>query len=222
MREASMMSNAARTVAEAYPGRLLVGIGVSHQPIVEGMLGRSYTDPVGRMRAYLDGMDAARYFGPETEAPPRVLAALGPKMLRLAAERSAGAHPYFVPVEHTAYAREKLGAAPLLAPEVAVALERDPDVARKIAREYAAIYLGLDNYRRNLLRLGYAEDDLAGGGSDKVIDAVIAWGEVDAIRARVRAHLDAGADHVAVQVLGGDRRHLPMAELRELAPALLS
>jgi probable F420-dependent oxidoreductase len=140
-------------------------------------------------------------------------------MLELARERAAGAHPYFVPVEHTAYAREVLGPGPLLAPEVAVVLETDRDAALQRAREYASIYLPLPNYTNNLRRFGYTDDDIEGGGSDRLIEAVIPWGDPATVAERVRAHLDAGADHVCVQVVA-DFFKFPLAEYRELAPAL--
>src|SRR5437879_1390981 len=138
-------------------------------------------------------------------------------MLQLGAERTHGAHRYLTPPEHTAMAREVMGSGPLLAPEQAFVLETDPQAARAKAREHMAYYLVLDNYRRNLLRLGFAEDELDDGGSDRLVDAIVAWGDVDAVRDRVKAHLDAGADHVCVQAVGDD----PLDELRRVAPALL-
>ncbi|MEQ1704150.1 MAG: TIGR03620 family F420-dependent LLM class oxidoreductase, partial [Ilumatobacteraceae bacterium] len=153
-------------------------------------------------------------------APQRVLAALGPKMLKLSAERGAGAHPYFVPVEHTAIARDALGAGPLLAPEQAVVFETDPTKARQIARTHMATYLGLPNYTNNLKRLGWTDADISDGGTDALVDAIVAWGTLEQIVERVRAHHAAGADHVCVQVLPADPRGLPMAEWRELATAL--
>jgi probable F420-dependent oxidoreductase len=169
------------------------------------------------MRGYLDAMDAAAFRAPEPAEPPtRVLAALGPKMLELAAERTRGAHPYFTSPEHTAFAREVMGDGPWLAPEQAFVLDSDPSSARARARGHMAYYLELDNYRRNLKRLGFVDDDFEGGGSDRAVDAIVAWGGVDAVRDRVKAHLDAGADHVCVQAVGSD----PLDELRQLAPAL--
>ena len=141
-------------------------------------------------------------------------------MLELAAARAAGAHPYFVPVEHTARARDILGPGPLLAPEVAVVLEEDPARAREIARGYTTGYLGLPNYAGNLRILGYDDDDVAGGGSDRLVDAVIAWGDAAAVAERVREHRDAGADHVCLQVVA-DYAAFPLAQYRELAAALL-
>ena len=221
-RDAVTMAQAQRTLASAYPGRFLLGIGVSHQPVVELMRGHEYRSPLSNMRAYLDAMDRAPFmaFTPEVD-PERVLAALGPKMLALSAERAAGAHPYFVPVEHTATAREVLGDGPLLAPEQAVVLETDPDQARAIARRHMSIYLDTVNYTNNLRRLGWSDDDLSGGGSDELVDAIVAWGDDDAVVERVRAHHGAGADHVCIQVLGADAAKPPLDEWRRLAPALL-
>ena len=168
------------------------------------------------MRGYLDAMDAARYAGPEPAEPAtRVLAALGPKMLALAALRTAGAHPYFVPVEHTPFARKILGPIPLLAVEQAVVLERDVTRAREIARGHMGGYLRLENYANSLRRLGWSDDDLK-GPSDALVDAVVAHGDVAALTARVQAHLAGGADHVCVQVLNED----PLPALRELAHAI--
>jgi probable F420-dependent oxidoreductase len=210
-------ANGARTLADAYPGRFLLGLGVSHAPSVAER-GHDYTRPLATMRSYLDAMDAALYRAPEPAEPaPCVLAALGPRMLELAAERTRGAHPYFTPPEHTAVAREVMGAGPLLAPEQAFTLETDPAAAREAGREHMGYYLRLDNYRQNLLRLGFGEDDFEGGGSDRLADAIVAWGDADAVRDRVRAHLDAGADHVCVQAIGAD----PLDELRRVAPALV-
>ena len=221
-RDAMAMAAAEKTLDEAYPDRFLLGLGVSHAPLVEGMRGHRYEKPLSFMRHYLDAMDLAPFMAtPPTTPPQRVIGALAPKMLALAAQRTRGAHPYFVPPEHTARARAIMGAAPLLAPEQAVILETDPAAARAIARGHMAMYLGLPNYANNLRSLGFGDDDLANGGSDRLVDAIVAWGDVDAIRARVRAHHDAGADHVCIQVLPPDPRALPMAAWRELAPALL-
>ena len=221
-RDPMTMTGGWKTISEAFPGRFVLGLGVSHQPMVEGLRGQTYGPPLTAMREYLERMDTAMYVAAEpTEPPRRVLAALGPKMLALAADRADGAHPYNVPPEHTARAREILGPAKLLAPEQAVVLETDPVEARRIGRGHLAIYLDLPNYMNNLRRFGITDDDIAEGGSDRLVDTLVAWGDVDAIRARVRAHLDAGADHVAVQVLTPDRGTLPLDEWRELAPVLL-
>src|SRR4051812_2410296 len=221
-RDPLAMAQAHKTLTEAFPDRFLLGLGVSHQPMVEGLRHQNYDRPFSAMKAYLDAMDAAPFFGaaPSTE-PRRVLAALGPKMLRLAAERALGAHPYFVPVEHTAEARSVLGEEPLLAPEQAVVLESDPDTAREIARKHMATYLGLPNYTNNLRRHGFGDEDLADGGSDRLVDAIVAWGDVETVVERVRAHHDAGADHVCVQVLPGELTAVPQREWRLLAEALL-
>ncbi len=220
-RDATTMANGQRTLAEAYPDRFLLGIGVSHAPLV-GMRGHDYARPLTAMRRYLDAMDAAPFIalGPAT-TPPRILAALAPKMLALAAERAWGSHTYFVPPEHTAAARAALGPAAMLAPEQAVVLATDATTARTIARGHMAMYLALPNYVNNLQRLGFGPDDVANGGSDRLVDAIVAWGDVDAIVRRVRAHHDAGAQHVCVQVLDADPRALPLRQWRELAPALL-
>jgi probable F420-dependent oxidoreductase len=220
-RDPMAMAAGQRTLCEAFPGRLLVGIGVSHRLVVEGIRGHTYGSPLATMRAYLDAMDAAPYDPPREAQEPRVLAALGPKMLDLSRDRAAGAHPYFVPVEHTQQARQLLGQGPLLAPEQAVVLERDPDRARGVARRHMALYLGLENYTNCLRRLGYCDDDLANGGSDRLVDAVVGWGSLNDIAARVQAHLDAGADHVCVQVLPSDPVDMPRREWRELAAALI-
>jgi probable F420-dependent oxidoreductase len=221
-RDAMAMAAAQKTLFEAYPDRFLLGIGVSHAPLVAGLRGHDYDKPYSFMQTYLDAMDRAPFLavGPATP-PPRVIGALHPKMLKLSAERAWGTHPYFVPPEHTAFAREHLGKGPLLAPEQAVVLEKDPSTARQIARTHMSTYLGLPNYTRNLNRLGFGDDDIANGGSDRLVDAIVAWGDADAIVQRVRAHHDAGADHVCVQVLDPDVRALPMAQWRTLAPALL-
>jgi probable F420-dependent oxidoreductase len=221
-RTAMTMQAGWKTISEAYPGRFLLGLGVSHQPMVEFVHRQGYDKPYSTMVSYLDAMDSGRFIAAEpTEPPQRVLAALGPKMLQLSAERGLGAHPYFVPVEHTAVAREVLGAGPLLAPEQAVVIETDPTAARDIARRYMAVYLGLPNYTNNLKRLGWTDDDIA-GPSDALVDAIVAWGTLDQVIERIRAHFDAGADHVAVQVLPADPRALPMTEWRALAEAMPS
>jgi probable F420-dependent oxidoreductase len=221
-RDPVAMANGARAIAEAHPGRFILGLGVSHEPVVRRRGRGTYERPLQRMREYLDAMDRARYTGPEPAEPaPRLLAALGPGMLRLAAERTIGAHPYFVPVAHTPIARQTLGEGPLLAVEQAVVLERDPVRAREIARTHMANYLRLDNYANGLRRLGWSDADIANGGSDRLVDAIVAWGDAAAIRDRVTAHLNAGADHVCVQVLTGDPGTAPIRELRELGAALL-
>lgn len=223
-RTAMTMNAGWRTLSEAFPHRFLLGVGVSHQSMVERNHQVSYGGkPYSTMVDYLDAMDASTFLGAApTATPRRVLAALGPRMLRLAAERGVGAHSYFVPVEHTAAAREALGGQALLAPEQTVVFETDPMVARQIARRFMKLYLRLPNYTNNLRRLGWGEDDLAGEGSGRLVDAIVAWGSLEQIAARVQAHLDAGADHVCVQVQTSDRQVLPMGEWRELASIIPS
>jgi probable F420-dependent oxidoreductase len=193
-----------------FPGRFLLGIGASHAPLVS-----DYTRPYSRMVAYLDALDALEASVPVER---RVLAALGRRMLELAARRAAGAHPYFVPVEHTAYARSILGPASLLAPEVAVVLETDRVAARALAREYASLYLELPNYTQNLRTFGFGDEDIEGGGSDQLIDALIPWGDAATVAGRIREHHDAGADHVCLQVISTTgRERFPLAAYAELA-----
>jgi len=218
-RDAIAMANGARTLVDAYPDRFLLGIGVSHAPTVK-MRGQRYGRPVDHMRGYLDAMDAAPYVGPKVDAP-RVLAALGPQMLRLAGERALGAHPYFVPVEHTTVARRELGEGPLLAVEQAAVLSEDSATARATARRHMKRYLDLDNYTRNLRRLGWSDADLANGGSDKLVDAIVAWGDAGAIKSRVVEHRRRGADHVCVQVLRTDLSAPPIRELEAVAKVVL-
>jgi probable F420-dependent oxidoreductase len=223
LRQPTAAAGAQRLLADDSGGRFLLGLGVSHAPMVEGMLGQTWDKPVSRMAAYLDAMDHAFSISPApAEEPPRVLAALGPRMLSLAAERAWGAHSYFVPVEHTPVAREHLGDGPMLLVEQAAVLSADPGAARAAARKHMAIYLTLPNYVNNLRRLGWGDDDLGGGGSDKLVDAIVAWGDEAAIAARVADHHAAGADHVCVQVIEDDMTALPLPAWRTLAPALLS
>jgi probable F420-dependent oxidoreductase len=220
-RDAVAMSGGVRALTEAFPDRVLLGLGVSHQNLVEGLRGHDYRRPLEAMSRYLDAMEAAPYTGERPSTPVRrVIAALGPKMLRLAADKADGAHPYLVPVEHTAQAREVLGPEPLLCPEQMFVLDSDADAARTTARRTLAVYLAQPNYARNLLRLGFTDDDFAADGSDRLVDALVAWGDVDALVKRVREHLDAGADHVCVQALSNDRRGVPVEAWREAAPAL--
>lgn len=211
-------------LGEAYPDRFVLGIGVSHKPLLD-VRGVDYSKPLAAMRDYLDGMDAGydvyRAIAPANR-PPRLLAALGPKMLELACARADGAHTYFVPPEHTARAREILGPDKLLVPEQVCVLSEDATVAREIARRHTTSYLRLPNYTANLERFGFDAADFADGGNDRLVDTICAWGSVDMLAARVQAHLDAGADHVAVQVLVDDRHGLPRREWAELAPALLA
>jgi probable F420-dependent oxidoreductase len=220
-RDAAAAINGANTLNEAYPDRFLLGLGVSHAPAVD-LRGHRYERPVSAMRRYLEAIEAHPYDAPPPRRPsPIVIAALRRRMLDLARERTAGAHPYFVPPSHTARAREILGAGPLLAPEQAVVLESDPARARELGRRHMRVYLTLPNYVNNLRALGYEDPDFADGGSDRLVDAIVAWGDEAAIARRVREHLDAGADHVAVQSYSGTAES-SLAQLERLAPALLT
>jgi probable F420-dependent oxidoreductase len=219
-RDPMAMANGARALGDAYPGRFVLGIGVSHAPSVQTR-GGSYGKPVETMRTYLDAMLASQYAAPEPDPPvPLVLAALGPRMLELAAERTDGAHPYFVPVEHTVEARKRLGPEPFLGVEQAAVLRTDRAIGLRIARAFAKNYLALPNYADNLRRLGWSDEDLAGEGSERLIDAVIAIGDADAIVRRIRDHLDAGADHVCVQLREEQPTDPALGAYRELASAL--
>jgi probable F420-dependent oxidoreductase len=195
----------------AFPGRFMLGVGIGHPEATS-----DYRRPLTTMRTFFDGLDAADTPPPVDE---RCLAALGPKMLDLAGERSAGTHPYFVPVEHTKVARDRLGPGKLVAPELACVVETDADRARAVARKYAELYLGLSNYTQNLLQLGFTEADIADGGSDRLIDAVIPHGSAGDIAEVVHAHLDAGADHVCLQPLGEEG--IPRRSWTALAQALI-
>ncbi len=219
-RDAMTMNTLRQTVGELTGGRFVLGIGVSHAHLVTSVRGHEYGKPVSSMRAYLETMAKGLYMAPKAASePPIVLAALRPKMLALAAEKTQGAHPYFVPPEHTARAREVLGPKAWLAPEQKVLRERDPSKARSIARASMRIYVGLPNYQNNLRWLGYGDADFEGGGSDRLVDAIVAWGDDRAIEARVKAHFDAGANHVCIQPLRPDGKPGPDLEaLEALAP----
>lgn len=219
-RDAAAMAGSRFALGEAFPGRFIAGLGVSHAPLVNAR-GHDYAKPLTAMRRYLDGMDETAKHHREVDAP-RLLAALRPGMLELARDRADGAHPYFVPPEHSERAREILGPGKLLMPEQAVLVETDPTRAREIARDHMSVYLSLPNYLNNLRDLGYTDDDFAGGGSDRLVDAIVGWGSPDAVAERVRAHLGAGADHVAIQPLspGGPDLDDALRQLELLAPAL--
>ncbi|MFJ3302616.1 LLM class F420-dependent oxidoreductase [Streptomyces sp. NPDC086549] len=209
--EADASAAAFAEVEAAHPGRFVLGLGVSHAKLAD-----QYRRPYSALVAYLDALDEAG-----VPAGRRVLAALGPKTLELSRDRAAGAVPYLVTPEHTARAREILGEAPLLAPEFKVVLETDPARARALARDSLAMYLALPNYTNSFLRLGFTEDDLASGGSDRLVDALYAWGDEDGIRARIDTFFEAGADHVAIQVVdGGTRDAQPREAWRRLATLL--
>jgi len=223
-RDPLAMRSAQLTLAEQSNGRFLLGLGVSHARMVEQVRGHSYDPkPVSRMRTYLEQMARVQYRAPAPAEPaPLVLAALGPRMLELAREMANGAHPYNVTPEHTARARRILGPGKWLCTEQKVLLEREPSKARSIARQAIGFYLVAPNYINNLKRLGFDDADLAGNGSDRLVDALVAWGDIEAIRARIQAHWDAGADQVCVQALNPDPAQARRADeevLERLAPA---
>jgi probable F420-dependent oxidoreductase len=198
--------------------RFLVGIGISHAPFIDRAIeAGTYQRPLAQTSAFLDALDAAPV---PLAAEDRALAALGPKMLELAATRTAGVHPYLVTPEHTRIARDAVGPDAMVAVEQGVILEKDPRQARTLARTNLARYFGLPNYTNNWRRLGFTDDDIDGGGSDRLIDALVAWGDETSIAQRVQEHRDAGASHVCIQVLGDDPRALALDEWRVLAPAL--
>ncbi|MEZ4217453.1 MAG: TIGR03620 family F420-dependent LLM class oxidoreductase [Myxococcota bacterium] len=219
-RDAMAMKGAQHALASQYDGRFLLGLGVSHAPFVEGMRGHRYGRPVATMRAYLDAMEAAVYGGPPlAKPPPVVLGALRPRMLELARDRTRGAHPYLTTVEHTRRARALLGPDAWLCPEVKVLLERDPAKARKLALEACRVNLSLPNYRACLRWLGYDDEGLPDGASARLLDDLVAWGDAEALRARIDAHLEAGASHVCVHPIHPDGGHAPHLEVLEaLAP----
>ena len=205
------------TLTETHGERFLLGIGCSHAPLIDSKDPGRYRKPLAATKAFLDGLDASPRPVPEGN---RVLAALGPKMLQLSATRAAGAHPYLVTPDHTRGAREVLGAGPLLLPEQTVVLTDDRDYARSVGTDWLRSYLALPNYANNLLRTGFTEDDIS-SVSDRLFDAIIAWGDEAAIEARVKEHLDAGADHVCIQVIAADPQEFPREQWRRLAAALL-
>ena len=223
-RDAMTMANSLRTLDEAFGGRFVLGLGVSHHNLVEWVRKHEYSQPLTRMREYLTFMREKgvwRSVGPK-ELPDRiVLAALGPRMLQLAAACTAGAHPYFTTPEHTAMAREVMGPDAVLAPEQMCILSTDAAEARASARRTMKTYTDLPNYANNLRRLGFDDHDLDGECSDRLVDAIVAWGDEGQIAARVAAHRDAGADHVCVQVLAETPEEM-RAGWRRLAPALVS
>jgi len=217
MHEPAVVAQRRASWGAAWQERFLLGLGVSHAPLIDhGNPGR-YNKPVSKMIEFLDGLDAAEDPYP---VDGRVLAALRPRMLGLARDRAAGVHPYFVPPEHVAKARELIGPDRMIGVELAVVLDRDPATARETARRHTSTYVNLPNYTNNLRDLGFDDRDFADRGSDRLVDAIVAWGDVDAITKRVSAMRDAGADHVCVQVIRPDDE-LPRAEWRELAPALV-
>jgi probable F420-dependent oxidoreductase len=219
-RDATAAKQGQHTLATFSGGRFLLGLGVSHVPLVEDARGHHYRPPVATMRAYLDAMDKAAAIAPRLEEPPpTVLAALGPQMTALATARTAGALPYNVTPEHTARARAILGPNKWLCVEQKVLLGTDATKAREVARQTMAFYLPLANYRNNWMRLGFSEQDLTDGGSDRFLDAMVAWGDVSVLQQRIQAHFDAGASHVCIQALRADGQPMPdWQALAALAP----
>ena len=219
-RHPGAMKQVANTLAEQTDGRFVLGLGVSHAPMVAGLRGLDYSKPLTQMREYLSAMDASPYSAPAPATPPlRLLAALGPKMIELARDAADGAHPYWTTPEHTAQAREILGPDKLLCVEQKVVLSTDPSVARELAKQAIGAYAALPNYRNNWKRLGYSDDEID-GGENRFIDAVVAWGDADAVRERLQAHYDAGATHVCIQPLSPDGfGRVDWSCLEALAPA---
>jgi probable F420-dependent oxidoreductase len=213
-------NGAARLLESLAPGRFVLGLGVSHRPAVEGVRKTPYLPPLEAMADYLDGVDTALYRGADPVLPPIVLAALGPRMLGLARDRTAGAHTYLVTPAHTASARQTLGDGPLLVVEQAVVLDQAGEEGLRRAHSHLSIYTGLPNYRNSWRRQGFVEEDLVTGGTRRLADALVVRGGVEAVRERVREHLAAGADHVVVQVLASRLSEVPLPEWRALAPAL--
>jgi len=220
-RDPMAMNAIHKTVSELAPGRFMLGLGVSHAPLVKDIRGHEYQKPVSTMRHYLASMESAFYMAATAqEQAPILLGALRRNMLKLSAEKAAGAHPYFVPPAHTAWAREILGPDALLCPEQMLLLETDADKARSIARTHMATYVGLDNYKNNLKQFGFNETDFQDGGSDALVDAIFAWGDEQALRDRIQAHWDAGANHVCIQAFkNAEERGPDLALLELLAPA---
>lgn len=220
-RDPMAMTTGAHTLGEAWPGRFVLGIGVSTDLSVP-MRGHTYERPFSVLRDYVAAMGDVDYSPPAPAVPvPLMLGSIGPKSLAFASRIGWGVHTYFVPPEHTRFARDILGDNPLLAVEQAVLLESDPDRARETARAHTAYYLARSAYRTMLLRLGWTEDDLDGGGSDALVDAVVAWGGAETVSARVHEHLAAGASHVCLQPLGDSPDDIALDQLRTLAPRLL-
>jgi probable F420-dependent oxidoreductase len=221
VRDAWATNAAAKTLAGVYPDRFVLGLGVSHRPMVE-MRGHDYRSPLATMRSYLEGMGEAQFTAAQPEHdPPLLLAALGPRMLELSRDNADGAHPYLVTAQHTREARGILGEGPLLAVEQAVAPTDDRGEALRLARQHLGRYLRLPNYRNSWLRQGFQEEDLDGEGSERLAEGLVAWGSEDDVRERVREHLSAGADQVCVQVLTDDPANNLVDRWRSLAPVLL-
>jgi probable F420-dependent oxidoreductase len=215
-RDPMAMAAGGRAIAEAWPERFILGLGVSHAPMV-GARGHHYARPVTAMREYLDRMGRAPWRGPEAPLPPIILAALGPRMVGLAAERMAGAYPYFTTTAHIKQVREQLGPEPFLAADLPVVLVDDRQEARTVAGPHTRLYLGTENYRNNLTRLGWGPADLEPPGSDRLFDAIVAWGDLAQVRERVQGLFTAGADQVVLNLITRDRSIPYVPELRALA-----
>ena len=215
MRHPGMMKQGAMSLAEFSNGRFVLGLGVSHAPMIEGLRQLPYEKPLSTMRTYLDAMDGSLYMAvPPAEEPLVVLAALGPKMLAMAAEKTAGAHPYWTTPEHTAQAREIMGPDALLCVEQKCVLTTDTDVAHEATRDQLGMYADLPNYRNNWIRLGFTEDEIE-SRAPRFLDAVMAWGDEAAIAERIQAHYDAGATHVCIQPVNTEDRGQPDWQLLE-------
>ena len=219
-RDPMAMNAIHKTISELAPGRFVLGLGVSHAPLVTGIRGHEYRKPVSTMRAYLEAMKNAFYMAATAEEQaPILLGALRENMLRLSIESANGAHPYFVPPAHTAWARDILGPNAWLCPEQMLLLETDAVRARAVARSHIATYITLDNYKKNLKQFGFDETDFENGGSDKLVDAIFAWGDEQALRDRIQAHWHAGANHVCIQTFKDEVERGPdLALLELLAP----
>ncbi len=215
-RDAAAMANGGRALGEAWPGRFILGLGVAHAPSV-ALRGHNYERPYSAMREYLDAIGAAPWRGPEAELPPIVLAALGPKMVGLAGERTAGAYPDFTTTPHVREVRKILGPEPFLAADLPVVLAGDLASARTIGDRHLSFYLGAANYRNNLLRIGWSEADLETPGSDALFEAIVAWGDFERVAEKVRERFEVGADQVVLNLVAADPSASPLAELRQLA-----
>ncbi|MGD0121732.1 MAG: TIGR03620 family F420-dependent LLM class oxidoreductase [Candidatus Limnocylindrales bacterium] len=215
-RDAAAMANGGRTLAEAWPGRFILGIGVGHATNVR-VRGHDYARPYSAMSEYLDAMRTAPWRGPDVEVPPIVLAALGPRMVGLAGDRTAGAYPYFTTTAHVREVRSILGPEPFLAADLPVVLAADLAAARAVGDRHLSYYLGSVNYRNNLLRLGWSEADLEPPGSGALFEAIVAWGGLDGIAQAVRERFEAGADQVVLNLVAADASTPPLAEMRQLA-----
>ena len=215
-RDPMAMAAGGRALAEAWPGRFVLGLGVSHAPMV-GARGHQYARPVSAMREYLEGMASAPWRGPDAALPPVVLAALGPRMVALAAERTAGAYPYFTTAEHIEQVRGQLGEDPFLAADLPVVLARNREEARAIGDPHTRTYLGTENYRNNLIRLGWDAAELDPPGSEKLFEAIVAWGDLTRVRERVERLFNAGADQVVLNLITRDRSVPYVPELKTLA-----